>query len=102
MKCGESGEAPPKRKTLGWHGQEGRALRTRMVRQLQCDRAEGLASQDWEQLRIVGAHSRRQGRIGREGLERAQGNGCMPCLGLTIPCGWVETTGGRQFEQEGH
>lgn len=40
MKCGESGGVPPKRQTLGWHGQEGRALRIRMVHQLQCDKAE--------------------------------------------------------------
>lgn len=65
MKCGQSGKAP-KRQTLGWPGQEGRALRTRMMCPLQCDRAEGLAFQDWKQLRTVGARSRRQGRIGRE------------------------------------
>lgn len=66
MKCGQSGKTP-KRQTLGWPGQEGRALQTRMACPLQCDRAEGLAFQDWKQLRTVGAHRRRQGRIGREG-----------------------------------
>lgn len=85
MKCGESGGVPPKRQTLGWHGQEGRALRIRMVHQQQCDRAEAWPFRTGSNS--VGEHSRRQGRTGREGLERVQGNGCTPRLGLTVPCG---------------
>lgn len=63
----------------------------RMLHQLWCDRAKGLAFQDWKQ-RNCGS-TQREAQEDWQGRQKGpKGNDCMPSRGFTVPCGWWRRT----------